>query len=115
MSQLIIQRNLQHKGIEIVFPGAVNKAASEALKANKFRYHSVRKLWYSKFKPESEAFATKIKVLFDRDPALLMKEAGHIIPPAAPTPQPEPILEAIGGGQEIDLAQLPQERELQLA
>lgn len=52
--------NPQHNGIEITFPGKPGKAILEALKAEGFRWHSVKRLWYAKQTEKRLALAQSI-------------------------------------------------------
>lgn len=40
--------NNEHNGIELYFGGKPNKNIIDMLKANKFRWHNVKKCWYAK-------------------------------------------------------------------
>lgn len=52
--------NPQHNGIEIIFPGKPGKAILETLKAEGFRWHSVKRLWYAKQTEKRLALAQSI-------------------------------------------------------
>lgn len=41
-----ISKNPQYNSVEITFPGKPSEAIRDALKALKFRWHSVRRVWY---------------------------------------------------------------------
>lgn len=46
--EITLKRNAEHNGIELIFDGKPDTSIRTALKANGFRWHGVKKLWYAK-------------------------------------------------------------------
>lgn len=55
-----VQTNVEHNGVEIVFPAKPEQQTIEALKAGGFRYNGKTKVWYHKDTPENRAAAEEI-------------------------------------------------------
>ena len=55
-----INFNKELNGIEIIFQGKPDAATLDALKANGYRWHRVKKLWYAKQTPERLALAESL-------------------------------------------------------
>ena len=58
MTTLLINKKLN--GIEVVFESKPAQAVIDSLKANGFRWHKVKKLWYAKNTAKRLAFAESI-------------------------------------------------------
>lgn len=67
-----INFNKELNGIEILFEGKPDAATLDALKANGYRWHRVKKLWYAKQTPERVALAES---LTDGQPAPVKESA----------------------------------------
>jgi len=61
MNNITINYNQEHKGIEISFISKPDKEYLDLLKANGFRWHRVKKLWYAKENSKSRSVVDKIK------------------------------------------------------
>ncbi len=57
---VVLQKNTQYNGIELIFPGKPSAAIRDRLKSVGFRWHRVKKLWYAKDKPAQRAVAEEL-------------------------------------------------------
>ena len=57
---VVVRRNEELNGIEIAFRVKPDEAIRHELKANGWRWHHVKQLWYSKFCPDRWQFATAL-------------------------------------------------------
>ena len=66
-----INTNIQYNSTEVYFDGKPSEAVREALKALKFRWHSVKRCWYGYASEESTAAAI-VGTTTDEDPATVI-------------------------------------------